>query len=129
MKDESTEHGIKLDAGDKTMVFSAKRAEAHVGASLIALAGWEIGRRIQLSGGAHSMGRALSNDTMLNAASVSRESGRRPSVIVNAASICLSMSALPWRRTRAATDRAHRTAYSLFIKNNDCSGVVETRRL
>ena len=64
---------------DRTMVIpdgDAKVPAASRKASLVVLAGWEIGREVELTGPQHVLGRAGTADTRINSQSVSREHAR-----------------------------------------------------
>ena len=64
---------------DRTMVLpdaNTRPAGAPKKASLVVLAGWEIGREVELTGVEHVLGRSATADTRINSQSVSREHAR-----------------------------------------------------
>jgi len=63
-------------APDVTMIaraFGEQVARGDLRASLIVLAGWEIGKEVEVHGQAQVMGRSATTDTFINAPSVSRQ--------------------------------------------------------
>jgi len=77
MKEDTTNNKNLPD--DRTMVLAdgdAKLPAAPRKASLVVLAGWEIGREVELTGPQHVLGRAGTADTRINSQSVSREHAR-----------------------------------------------------
>ena len=78
MKEEDTTNNRNLP-DDRTFVIAdgdAIPAAPSRKASLVVLAGWEIGREVELSGPQHVLGRANTADTRINSQSVSREHAR-----------------------------------------------------
>ena len=73
MPDDRTEKKAGPPDDGTIVIGPADLAKSHAKACLVALAGWEIGREIELADHEHVIGRTTTAHTQINSLSISRE--------------------------------------------------------